>query len=111
MLDPTHLQTLQTQFNEPLNTNQGEKIKKTPHKDDKTQKDNNNNTQTPNHTDSVADKHSFFLTQESIDNKTNKITTIPQLLDKLNIKSHTLTNDAIATQKNTVVKTRQRQAN
>jgi len=33
MLDPTYLQTFQTQFNELLNTNQGEKIKKILHID------------------------------------------------------------------------------
>ncbi|MCL2173057.1 MAG: ISAs1 family transposase [Candidatus Bathyarchaeota archaeon] len=86
--------------------------KKTPHKDGKTQKGTQtNNTQTPNHIDSVADKHSFFLTQELVKDKSNEITAIPQLLDNLNLKGHTLTNDAIATQKEIVVKTRQRQAN
>jgi len=44
MLDPTYLQTFQTQFNELLNTNQGEKIKKILHIDGKTQKGNGNST-------------------------------------------------------------------
>jgi len=94
-----------------LNTNQGEKIKKILHIDGKTQKGNGNNTQAPNHIVSVVDKQGFFLTQELVDNKSNEITAIHKLLDNLNLKGHTLTSDAIATQKDIVVKIRQRQAN
>jgi len=111
MLDPTYLQTFQTQFNELLNTNQGEKIKKILHIDGKTQKGTANNTQTPKHIVSVVDKHGFFLTQELVDDKSNEITAIPQLLDSLNIKGHTLTCDAMGTQKEIVTKIRERQAN
>jgi predicted transposase YbfD/YdcC len=111
MLDPQYLQTFQTQFNELLNTNQGEKIKKILHIDGKTQKGNANNTQTPNHIVSIVDKHGFFLTQKLVNDKSNEIAAIPQLLDSLNIKGHTLTSDAIGTQKEIVVKIRQKQAN
>jgi len=88
------------------------KIKKTLHTDGKTQKDTQtNNTQTPNHIVSVVDNHNFFLTQELAKDKSNEITTIPKLLDNLNLKGHTLTYDAIGTQREIVVKIRQRQAN
>ena len=111
ILDPQYLQTFQTQFNKLLNTNQGEKIKKIPHIDGKTQKSNTNNTQTPNHIVNIVDKHSFFLTQKLVNDKSNEIATIPQLLDSLNIKGHTLTRDATGTQKEIVAKIRQKQAN
>jgi predicted transposase YbfD/YdcC len=110
MLNPEYLQTFQTQFNELLNTNEGEKLKKILSIDGKTQKGNQSQHQTPNHIVSVVDKHGFFLTQELVHNKSNEITATPKLLDNLNIKGHIITTDAMGTQKELVKKIRQKQA-
>ena len=110
MIDPTYLQNFQTQFNELLNTNQGEKLSKILSIDGKTQKGNQSQHQTPNHIVSIVDKHGFFLTQELVDDKSNEIPAIFQLLDSLNIKGHTITSDAMGTQKELVKKIRQKRA-
>ncbi len=110
MLDPTYLQTYQTQFNQLLNQNEGEKIKKLFHIDGKTQKGNKSEHQKPNHIVSAVDEKGFCIGEELVDDKSNEITAIPELLDHLNLKGATVTIDAMGTQKDIVRKVRQKKA-
>jgi len=50
------------------------------------------------------------LGQELVDDKSNEITAIPELLDSLNIKGHIVTTDAMGCQKDIVKKIRKKKA-
>ncbi|MDR2203189.1 MAG: ISAs1 family transposase [Nitrososphaerota archaeon] len=104
MLSPKYLQTFQTKFNQMLNTNQEEKIRKLFHIDGKTQKGNTGNHQKPNHIVSAVNEKGFSIGEEIVDDKSNEITAIPELLDHLNLKNAIVTIDAMGTQKDIVAK-------
>jgi predicted transposase YbfD/YdcC len=110
MLDPTYIQTYKTQFDQMLNQNQGEKIKKLFHIDGKTQKGNGNNNQKPNHIVSAIDEKGFTIGEKIVNDKSNEITAIPQLLNALNLKDSIVTLDAMGTQKDIAAKIRQKKA-
>jgi len=104
MLDPKYLQKFQTQFNQMLNTNESEKIRKLFHIDGKTQKGNTDKHQKPNHIVSAVNEKGFSIGEELVDDKSNEITVIPELLDNLNLKGAIVTIDAMGTQRNIVAK-------
>jgi len=110
MVSPEYLQDFQQRFNELMNTNAGEKVRKILSIDGKTQRGNGNDEQKANHIVSVVDENGFCLGQERVDDKTNEITAIPELLDNLNIKGHIITTDAMGTQREIVKKIRQKKA-
>ena len=56
------------------------------------------NNKNPNHIVSAIDENSFSIGQKQVEDKTNEIKAIPQLLDSLNIKNHIVTIDASGTQ-------------
>ena len=56
------------------------------------------------------DEGGFCLREERVDDKSNEITAIPDLLDSLNIKGHIITTDAMGTQRDIVKKIRQKKA-
>ena len=98
MVSPDFLQSFQTQWNEMMNTEEGGKIKKILAIDGKTQCGNGNKHQKANHIVSAVDENGFCLGQKRVDEKTNEITAIPELLDSLNVKGHIITTDAMGTQ-------------
>ena len=110
MLSPEFLQGFHHQFNELLNTNEGEKVRKILAIDGKTQRGNGNGRQKANHIVSAVDENGFCLGQERVDDKSNEITAIPELLDNINIKGHIITTDAMGTQKEIVRKIRRKKA-
>jgi len=110
MISPEYLQGIQQHFNELLNSNEGEKIKKILAIDGKTQCGNGNDVQNANHIVSAVDENGFCLGQQRVDDKSNEITAIPELLDKLNIKGHIITTDAMGTQRDIVKKIRSKKA-
>jgi predicted transposase YbfD/YdcC len=57
-----------------------------------------------------VDENGFCLGQKRVDEKSNEIMAIPDLLDDLNIKGHIITTDAMGTQKEIVKRIRQRRA-
>lgn len=59
---------------------------------------------------SAVDERGFCLGQKRVDEKTNEITAIPELLDRLNIKGTIITTDAMGTQTAIVKKIRQKRA-
>lgn len=104
------LQGFQILWNEMLNSGEGEKIKKILAIDGKTQCGNGNKHQKANHIVSAVDENGFCLGQERVDDKSNEITAIQNLLDDLNIKGHIITTDAMGTQTEIVKKIRRKQA-
>ena len=95
MVSPEFLQKFQIRWNEMLNNNQGDKLKRILAVDGKTQRGNGSAAQNPNHIVSCVDEDGFCLSQKLVDDKSNEITAIPDLLDDLNIKDHIITADAM----------------
>jgi predicted transposase YbfD/YdcC len=57
-----------------------------------------------------VDENGFCLGEKKVNEKSNKITAIPELLDDLNIKNHIITTDAMGTQTEIVKKIRKKEA-
>ena len=110
MVAPEYLQGLQKKFNELLNTNEGEKIKKILALDGKTQRGNDSDEQKANHIVSAVDENGFCFGETKVHDKSNEITAMPKLLEKLNVKGHIITTDAMGTQTEIVKKIRQKKA-
>ena len=110
MVSPEYLQKFKTLWNEMLNSGEGEKIKKILAIDGKTQRGNGNKNQKANHIVSAVDENGFCIGETRVDEKSNEITAIPELLDNLNIKGHIITTDAMGTQTEIVKKIRQKRA-
>lgn len=110
MISAEYLQSFQRRFNELMNTNEGEKVRKILALDGKTQRGNGNGKQKANHIVSAVDEEGFCLGEERVDDKSNEITAIPNLLDMLNIKGHIITTDAMGTQREIVKKIRKKKA-
>ena len=110
MVSPEFLQGFQTLWNEMLNSGEGEKIKKILAIDGKTQCGNGNKNQKANHIVSAVDENGFCLGEKRVDEKTNEITAIPELLDKLNVRGHIITTDAMGCQTEIAKKIRVKRA-
>lgn len=110
IVSPEFLQGFQTLWNNMLNSGEGEKIKKILAIDGKTQRGNGNESQKANHIVSAVDENGFCLGEKCVNEKSNEIKAIPELLDNLNIKGHIITTDAMGTQKGIVKKVRQKRA-
>jgi len=110
MVSPEFLQGYQKRWNETLNTDEGEKIKKILAIDGKAQCGNGNKNQKANHIVSAVDENGFCLGEKRVDEKSNEITAIPELLDDLNIQGHIITTDAMGTQTEIVKKIRTKRA-
>ena len=110
MVSPEFLQGFQVLWNEMLNSDEGEKIKKILAIDGKTQCGNGNKNQKANHIVSAVDENGFCLGEKRVDEKSNEITAIPDLLDALNVKGHIITTDAMGCQTEIVKKIRKKRA-
>ena len=99
MLSPQLLQQIQGKFQEMLDADEGEKIKKIIAIDGKTMCGNQQNGEKPSHIVSAwSAEDGFCLGQTAVDEKSNEITAIPELLDKINIENQVITIDAMGTQ-------------
>ena len=111
MISSDYLELFQKKFNEVMNSQEGSKIKRILGIDGKTQRGNKNrNQEKANHIVSVVDDNGFCLGQELVDEKSNEITAIPELLDKINIKGHIITTDAMGCQTEIVAKIKNKRA-
>jgi len=110
MVSPEYLERFQMLWNEMLSSDEGEKIRKILAFDGKTQCGNGNKKQRANHIVSVVDENGLCLGKKRVDEKTNEITVIPELLDDLNVKGHIVTADAMGTQTEIVKKIHKKQA-
>jgi predicted transposase YbfD/YdcC len=108
IISPEFLQNFRGQWNEMLNSNEGEKIKKILALDGKTQRGNETDEQKANHIVSAVDENGFCLGEELVHDKSSEIKAIPDLLDKLNIEGHIITTDAMGCQKEIVKKIRKK---
>jgi len=132
MVSPEVLQRIQGQFQETLNQEEGEKLKKIldidsevmrteagkeEEEDDKakkvvsidgkTMRGNKRNGEKPCHIVSAWNgDDGFCLGQTAVDEKSNEITAIPVLLDHINIRKQIVTIDAMGTQTDIVKKIR-----
>jgi predicted transposase YbfD/YdcC len=66
--------------------------------------------QKANHIVSAVDENGFCLGQKRVDEKSNEITAIPDLIDSLNTRGHIITTDAMGAQTAIVKKIRQKRA-
>jgi len=110
IVSPEYLQWFRNRFNELLNTNEGEKVRKILGLDGKTQRGNGKSGQKANHIVSAVDENGFCLGEELVDDKSNETTAMPGLLDSINIKGHIITTDAMGTQKEIAKKIRSKRA-
>jgi len=110
MFSPKFLEHFQSRFNELLNDNEGEKIKKILAIDGKTQRGNDTDEQKANHIVSAVDNEGFCLGQVKTGDKSNEMKAIPKLIDKLNAAGHIITTDAGGTYPEIVKKIRERKA-
>jgi predicted transposase YbfD/YdcC len=98
----------QQMWNDILSSDEGGKLRKILALDGKTQRGNGNDSQKPNHIVSAVDENGFCLGQKRVDDKSNEITAIPDLLDDLNVAGHIITTDALGTQTEIVTKIRKK---
>jgi predicted transposase YbfD/YdcC len=110
MVSPEYLQGFHKRWNEVMSGNMGEKIKKILAIDGKTQRGNITANQKANHIVSAVDDKGFCLGEVRVDEKSNEITAIPELLDALSIKGHIITTDAMGCQTEIARKIRKKQA-
>lgn len=111
MISPDVLQQLYGKWQELLNREEGERIKKLICIDGKTLRGNKRKEEKPAHIVSAWCKEDgFCLGQKAVEEKSNEITAIPDLLDKLQVKGQIITIDAMGTQKEIVEKIRGKRA-
>ena len=110
MVSPEYLQNFHKRWNDVMSGNMGHKIKRVLALDGKTQRGNGNASQKANHIVSIVDENGFCLGEELVNEKSNEITAIPELLSALNIKGNIITADAMGCQTEIVKLIRKKQA-
>jgi len=98
MVCPDYLQEFRKRWDQVMSGSTGNRIKTLLGIDGKTQRGNGTNTQKANHIVSAVDDRGFCLGEVLVDDKSNEITAIPELLRVLNIKGHIITIDAMGCQ-------------
>ena len=94
MVAPEYLQEFRRRWNELMSGGMDEKIKKILALDGKTQRGNGNSEQKANHIVSAVDNGGYCIGEVRVDDKSNEITAIPELLKQLNVKGTIVTTDA-----------------
>ena len=110
MVSSEFLENFQKRWNEMLSSDEGNKIKKLLAVDGKTQRGNGGKGRKANHIVSAVDEKGFCLGQKRVEEKTNEIKAIPELLESLNIKGSIITTDAMGTQTEIAKKIREKGA-
>lgn len=111
MISPEIIQQLYGKWQELLNRNEGEILRRIICIDGKTMRGNKNREGKPAHIVSAWSKEDgFCLGQRAVSEKSNEITAIPKLLEKLQIKGQIITIDAMGTQTAIAEKIRNRRA-
>jgi len=98
MVSPEYLQEFRNRWNEVMSGNMGSKIKRILAIDGKTQCGNGTSKQKANHIVSAVDERGICIGETKVDEKSNEITAIPELLGILNIKDNIVTTDAMGCQ-------------
>ena len=111
MISPDILQQLYQKWQELLNRDEGEKLKKIICIDGKTMRGNKRKDSRPSHIVSAwCREDGFCLGQRAVEEKSNEITAIPELLDKIQVKGQVVTIDAMGTQTAIAEKIRKKRA-
>lgn len=111
MISPEILQQLYRKWQELLNRDEGEKLKKIVCIDGKTMCGNKRKESRPSHVVSAwCREDGFCLGQRAVEEKSNEITAIPELLDKIQVKGQVVTIDAMGTQTAIAEKIRKKRA-
>lgn len=111
MVRPEQLQQLQLKWQELLNSNEGERIKKIICIDGKTMRSNKRGERKPSHIVSAWSREDgYCLGQKAVEEKSNEITAIPEVLEVIEIKGQVVTIDAMGTQTAIAEKIRKRRA-
>ena len=111
LVSPEILQQLYQKWQELLDKNEGELIKKVICIDGKTMRGNRCGERKPSHVVSAWSKEDgFCLGQKAVEEKSNEITAIPELLDKIQVKGQIITIDAMGTQKEIAEKIKKKRA-
>ena len=99
MIDPEYIQQAYNKWTSMLNNAEKEKLKKIIAIDGKTMRGNTQNGKKSNHIVTAWNREDgYSMGQQRVDEKSNEITAIPKLLDKINIKNSVVTIDAMGTQ-------------
>ena len=99
MISPEILQQLYGKWQDRLNQNDGELLKKIICIDGKTMRSNKKGDEKASHIVSAWNKEDgFCLGQKAVEEKSNEIAAIPELLDKIQVKGQIVTIDAMGTQ-------------
>ena len=111
LISPNILQQIYGKWQELLNRKEGEVLKKVIAIDGKTMRGNCRKKEKANHIVSAWSKEDgYCLGQKAVEEKSNEITAIPELLDKIQIKGHIVTIDAMGTQTKIAEKIRSKRA-
>ena len=111
MVSPEIMQQVTAKWQGVLNSDDGEKLRKIISMDGKTMRGNTRNGSKPAHVVSAwCDEDGFCLGQVAVEEKSNEITAIPELLNKINVKGQIITIDAMGTQVEIAEKIRKRRA-
>ena len=110
MVSPEYMKEFRKRWDQIMLGKTGDKIKRILGIDGKTQRGNGTDTQKANHIVSAVDDRGFCLGETRVNEKSNEITAIPELLKVLNIKGHIVTTDAMGCQINIVAEIRRGQA-
>lgn len=99
MIDPEYIQQAYNKWTSMLDNDEKEKLKKIIAIDGKTMRGNKKNGAKPNHIVTAWNREGgYSMGQQRVDEKSNEITAIPQLIDRINIKNSVVTIDAMGTQ-------------
>lgn len=99
MIDPAYIQQAYNKWTSMLEKGEKEKLKKIIAIDGKTMRGNTKSNEKPNHIVSAWNREGgYSMGQQRVDEKSNEITAIPKLLEKINIKNSVVTIDAMGTQ-------------
>ena len=99
MVSPEYLQEFRKRWDKVMSGSIGKRIRKVLALDGKTQRGNGRGEEKANHIVSAVDEGGFCLSEVLVDDKTNEITAIPEVLKSLNVKGHIVTIDAMGCQK------------
>lgn len=99
MVSPDVIQQMYQKWQDMVNREEGEVLRKLICIDGKTMRSNKRKDGKPSHIISAwSQEDGFSLGQKAVDEKSNEITAIPELLDKIQIKGQVVTIDAMGTQ-------------
>jgi predicted transposase YbfD/YdcC len=98
IVSPEFLQAFSKRWNEVMDHRTKEKFKKIMGIDGKTQRGNRTEYQNPNHIVSAVDNDGFCVGEVRVNDKSNEIKAIPDLLDSINVKGSIVTIDSMGCQ-------------